>query len=550
MKVGRNEPCPCGSGKKFKRCHGGPMAALQQSRSGNRAPSSDELELEFKRRKALEFQRTRQQGRGRPIISAELNGTRFVAIGKKVAYGKWRTFLDFLLPHIVSRFGRRWIDSEKAKPELERHPFVHWLDVLNRLMLEHATDDGDIHVMPEYGAARAVFGLAYDLYLIEHHSRNETDESAFERLLERLRHPEQFFGARNEVRIAGFLLRAGFDLSWEDEQDRRPGGHCEFVATFPQTGRAFWVECKMRQPEIDAGRANFTHLVSAALQKETQLERLIFVELNLLDARFDSESGGWSGAAINQLRALEKQPNAAELPPALVVVTNFPEHRQLDKVVEGAGALIEGFKTERYRFEFVDLHDAIEERDRNPEIETLWRSMQEHSVLPSTFDGSIPGLDESQRLLIGNSYVLPGGEIGILEEATVNERERKAAAILSLGGNRQVLVEFHLSNEEVNAWKRYPETFFGEVRPHHPPAADAMDLFTFFAKAHAATPRQRLLELMGGHADVEKLHGLSQPELVKRYAYALTANVAQRHGMPPAPAWHSRLKRRLKTEKG
>ncbi|NLB14927.1 MAG: toxin-antitoxin system HicB family antitoxin [Gammaproteobacteria bacterium] len=24
-KVGRNEPCPCGSGRKFKQCHGGPM---------------------------------------------------------------------------------------------------------------------------------------------------------------------------------------------------------------------------------------------------------------------------------------------------------------------------------------------------------------------------------------------------------------------------------------------------------------------------------------------------------------------------------------------
>ena len=22
-KVGRNEPCPCGSGKKYKQCHGG-----------------------------------------------------------------------------------------------------------------------------------------------------------------------------------------------------------------------------------------------------------------------------------------------------------------------------------------------------------------------------------------------------------------------------------------------------------------------------------------------------------------------------------------------
>jgi uncharacterized protein YecA (UPF0149 family) len=23
-KVGRNDPCPCGSGKKYKRCHGAP----------------------------------------------------------------------------------------------------------------------------------------------------------------------------------------------------------------------------------------------------------------------------------------------------------------------------------------------------------------------------------------------------------------------------------------------------------------------------------------------------------------------------------------------
>jgi uncharacterized protein YecA (UPF0149 family) len=25
---GRNDPCPCGSGKKFKRCHGAPDIAL------------------------------------------------------------------------------------------------------------------------------------------------------------------------------------------------------------------------------------------------------------------------------------------------------------------------------------------------------------------------------------------------------------------------------------------------------------------------------------------------------------------------------------------
>jgi len=26
--VGRNDPCPCGSGKKYKKCHGGGEATL------------------------------------------------------------------------------------------------------------------------------------------------------------------------------------------------------------------------------------------------------------------------------------------------------------------------------------------------------------------------------------------------------------------------------------------------------------------------------------------------------------------------------------------
>jgi preprotein translocase subunit SecA len=30
-KVGRNAPCPCGSGKKYKVCHGSPNAVAQAS---------------------------------------------------------------------------------------------------------------------------------------------------------------------------------------------------------------------------------------------------------------------------------------------------------------------------------------------------------------------------------------------------------------------------------------------------------------------------------------------------------------------------------------
>ena len=33
LKVGPNEPCPCGSGKKFKKCHGAPERANVQAGS-------------------------------------------------------------------------------------------------------------------------------------------------------------------------------------------------------------------------------------------------------------------------------------------------------------------------------------------------------------------------------------------------------------------------------------------------------------------------------------------------------------------------------------
>jgi hypothetical protein len=59
-KVGRNDPCPCGSGKKFKKCHGGS------------APSptidNDKLQVEMEkllhRSQAEEMQRQEQQGFG------------------------------------------------------------------------------------------------------------------------------------------------------------------------------------------------------------------------------------------------------------------------------------------------------------------------------------------------------------------------------------------------------------------------------------------------------------------------------------------------------
>lgn len=85
----------------------------------------------------------------------------------------------------------------------------------------------------------------------------------------------------------------------------------------------------------------------------------MFVELNLPDGQLDVETGGWPGWAINQLRQLEQQPATDELPSALILLSNFPEHRRGDELIEGAGMLLEGFNTNLFRFETVNLLDAI-----------------------------------------------------------------------------------------------------------------------------------------------------------------------------------------------
>lgn len=539
-KVGRNDPCPCNSGKKFKKCHGAMTTPTVRRAPG---PTQADFDAMLRRAQAQQVQRVRQQGHGKPIISAEMNGTRFVAIGNQLAYGKWKTFPDFLINHVRNRLGIAWGQAEQAKPEAERHPFLHWWEVFGRQRQQHTTVPDGINSMPMTGAAAAIVGLAYDLYTIEHHINDPQARASFEALLARLRLADQFHGARHEARVAGMLLRAGFTLQWEDEQLRQANGHAEFVATFPETGRAFWVECKMRQPDRPDAPVRFTHLVSEALRKGTDLERLVFVELAIANGTMDPEKGGWPGNAINQLRKLEAQPTASELPPALIIVSNFPEHWQLDRPLEGAGVLMEGFKTGRYRMgQIEELLAAIEARERDREIEFLWRSLQEHSHVPSTFDGSLPGIDPDRRFILGEPYALPNGEEAILEEATVVEAWRQAACFLRLPDGRRVMQNFDLTEAELEAWKHHPDTFFGELRPYHRPAKGPMDLYDFFLASYSTTSREKLLEFMAHHRDAAALQELPQPELAKRYAYALTVSVAGRAPPPVAPAWHRLLR--------
>jgi len=539
----RNQPCPCGSGKKFKHCHGGANSDYEEMISRGA--------VEAQRQAAIHrLQTERQQGRGRGIISAEVDGTRIVIVGNHECLGKWKTFPDFLYAYIVDVLGCDWFQFEAAKTSDARHPILKWNERLMALSKVQRAEPGQIMQTRMTGAVNAYLTLAYDLYTLAHNADQTHTAGIRDRLLHRLKHRDQFVGARYEIRIAAMFLRAGFDLTWEDETDGT-STHCEFTATYPKTGKSFWVECKMRNQSPDAksqtGFGKFVGLVSDALRKETEAERLIFVDINTpAKQRVAGSHYDWRTAAVSNLRRFECSSPAQGLPSALVFITNFPDHHHLDEVVADAGAILEGFKIHEYRTgQSTTIRQKVEQRERYPEIDAFFSSMTEHIEVPSTFGGEIPGLNEEQRLLVGHQYQMDDGKIGDLEDACVDDQSGKVWLVMHMEDDRRVVYQGQLTEAEFAAWKRYPETFFGDVRQSSRNTADPMEFFDRIQAVYAQTPKEKLLEFMAPNPgpNHDALAAMGQPELVKLYAEGITNSVLQRAGPQPIPAIMSRMRK-------
>lgn len=540
---GRNQPCPCGSGKKFKRCHGGPNADFEEMISRGAA--------EAKRQAAIHrIQSERQQGLGRGIISADAAGTRLVLVGNRKCWGKWMTFHDFLYAYIVDVMGISWFQDEAAKAPAVRHPILRWHARLMALSKAQPIRADAVKQIRMTGAVSAYLTLAYDLYTLEHNAGQAQTPKIRARLLHRLKHSDQFVGARYELRVAAMFLRAGFDLTWEDETDGLTT-HCEFTAIYPKTGKSFWVECKMRNqsPEAksQAGFGRFVGLVSDALRKKTKAERLVFVDINTpAKPRVAESFYDWRTAAVSDLRRFEGSKSAGVLPSALVFVTNFPDHHHLDEVVTDAGAILEGFKTSEYRTgQPTTIRQKIEQRERCPEVEAFFASMVEHNEVPSTFEGEIPGVNENHRLLIGSRYQMDDGQIGELKDACVDEQSGKIWLVMHLEDGRRVIYQNQLTDSEFTAWKRYPETFFGDVRQPQGRVDDAMDFFDRMLAVYAKTSKEKLLELMAPEPGPARdaLALLEQPALAKLYAEGITNAVLQQAGPQPVLANMQRIRK-------
>lgn len=351
-KVGRNDPCPCGSGKKYKKCHGSPLlpvtsavpTAGQQSATppfSFRKLKPHELTPELRRMQAeamiprVNSGFTHQFGQVRPPISLDYLGYKFVVAGNKVLYQpkeKAQFFTDILLTFVPNTFGKEWFDAEVSKPRGTRHPVFEARYRAMSYMNAQPRDAHGVYKASMTGPMLGYFTFAYDLFTVQDNGRLDA------RLIERLKNCDQFQGARHELFAEATCLRAGFSIEHEDETDGSTR-HAEFTATHKATGQKVSVEAKSKhRPGVlgfpGARQAEGEHnlnvgqLLNDAIRKDTAHPLVVFFDLNLpwltasrlLDMHIPPHP--LIHGTLNRMR----KRHSGRDPINLLVVTNHPEH--------------------------------------------------------------------------------------------------------------------------------------------------------------------------------------------------------------------------------
>ncbi len=552
-KIGRNDPCFCGSHRKFKHCHGRPQHTLPNLMAARRQELAiAEGKRQLERHKARELQRQKQQGLGRPIISYEHQGLRFVAVGMRVFWGKWKTFADFLHHYIKVLIGGDWGNAEIAKPLEERHPIMQWYDKMARLKMAHAGKPGELFSTPVTGAVSAYNRLAYNLYLIAHNGKDIQSH-----LLARLRNKDNFQGAYYETQVAAWLIQAGFELEFEDEQDKSHS-HCEFTVTYVPTGDKYSVEAKSRETRPGgSARTPVGQQLRKALVKKADHKRLVFIDLNkALHTQEAAHRAMDRAESIIKQSAKSMEIDGSPAPPAYVCITNMNDQHALDDSALAMMISFIGFKLPDFMSEYASLREAARARERHLSMYRLLKSIEEYREIPQTFGGELPSevfsAEKMPRLRVGQLYLVPGPD-GKEVQAELTQAvvmDKKAHAVMrDPKTGKNWMGTFEMTPEELADYERHPDTYFGVYQRQGRRAETAMDMYDFFADAYGNTPREKLIALLPNYPDQEELKRLSQKELVEiiaeRYTYGAMASGfkpktreemrAERSGRPRPP---------------
>lgn len=391
-KIGRNDPCPCGSGLKYKKCHGRVSSGQQYRRRTVEPNLIKQLPPDFQR-KIIEHQIKEkrfktQYGDTRPIISEDFKGYKFVAVGNKLHYSKkWKTFHDFLFDYIKTCLNTDWGNAELKKEFSERHPIIQWYQYLCDFQRNNIEKEGEIYSALCTGPVGAYLSLAYDLYLLRHNSLLQ------DRLVDRLKDKNQFQGARYEIYVTSSFVKAGLNIEFEDETDKSKS-HCEFVATHKKTGKKYSVEAKSRhRPGLlgqtgdlrnpDEIRLRIGGLLRNALKKEASHPRIVFIDINMPPKEGGPFDRSWFKSLMAEVSKVEKEnTNGAPFPPAYLIFTNHPHHYVGEEEPEPQ----RNFLMTALNIPHFKISNPQIARMAEPTIFSLWESINAHTKVPNDFD--------------------------------------------------------------------------------------------------------------------------------------------------------------------
>lgn len=342
MKVGRNDLCPCGSGKKFKKCHlAMPMVPLVRPVE-QPPPISPNILREVLRLRTEGERHRAVYGDIRPVIHTDYAGNRFVTVRNRLYYSKkWRFFTDFLFEYGLTRFGQEWFEAQKSTAPTEQHPlFLLRKQAFEFMYKQTPRPDGTFNARPS-GSMAACNNFYYDLYTVDDNSLLDDD------LLERLKHRDQFQGALHELFAEATCLRGGFTVVRENERDPKRR-HVEFMAVHKATGQHVLVEAKSRhragvmgQPGAmhPAPDIRFQRLIHDAIAKDPKNPLAIFVDTNLPPVRAQrfyeprSHDPVVPSLAMAALMDRIKRDYGGVDPYNLIVFSNHPQHYSGDDQV-------------------------------------------------------------------------------------------------------------------------------------------------------------------------------------------------------------------------
>lgn len=538
-KIGRNRPCPCGSGQKYKRCHG---ALTAPSSPSSILPPPKSVDVAMRKERARQKIRERQQGRGRGIVSAKSGNRRFVVVGKNVLHSDgWRTFYDFLFSYIKAKLGTDWGNAELKKNFEDRHPVMQWYDGVAKAQAAHpdTAAKGEVKSAPMTGAMACYLGLSYNLYLLEHNVELQ------ERYLKRVKDPKNFQGAYYELIVAGALLRAGFRLELEDEADCSTK-HCEFSAVSKTTGKKYWVEAKMRSVAGVLGKTrndgakptdrdptrNLTKHLSSALEKPAADQRLIFIDVNAEIPEADGMPD-WFNKAIMRLEAREKDLKPDET--AYVFVTNLPFHRYLNETLFARQALAYGLGIPDFSKPTPrTLREAYRLKRKHIDGHEIMEAIREYPVFPDTFDGSLRSDASGVSIKVGETYLFtdigePPGTVATVTAGAVDDVAGEAMIGVTTIDGKGLLLRQSLTADQLEDYKRFPDVFFGEESGSGGGIDDPLDFFEWLLKTYSRTPKDKLLKFMSSDPNAATLVHLPQSDLAEIYCERLVLNFLMQH---------------------